>query len=87
MCLVLLITLQCLLLTPAFAQEDFYELLKVSRDADTAQIKKAFRKASLEYHPDKNPGKKSSIISPFYIEFGHLTKKWTFLNFFRQFFR
>ena len=39
------------------AQEDFYELLNVGRDAETSAIKKAFRKASLEYHPDKNPGK------------------------------
>jgi len=38
------------------AQQDYYELLKISRDADTSQIKKAFRKASLEYHPDRNPG-------------------------------
>ena len=41
----------------AVASDDFYDLLKVSRDADTSQIKKAFRKASLEFHPDKNPGK------------------------------
>lgn len=40
----------------AVASDDFYDLLKVSRDADTSQIKKAFRKASLEFHPDKNPG-------------------------------
>lgn len=39
------------------AEEDFYDLLKVDKDADTQAIKKAFRKMSLEYHPDKNPGK------------------------------
>ena len=37
--------------------ENFYTLLGVDMDADTAQIKKAFRKKSLEFHPDKNPGK------------------------------
>ena len=59
--LALLAALNCLLLGVALGQEDFYELLKVSRDADTAAIKKAFRKASLEYHPDKNPGKLASV--------------------------
>jgi len=39
------------------AAQDFYELLRVDRNAETAAIKKGFRKMSLEYHPDKNPGK------------------------------
>lgn len=46
-----------LCLTFVMAEEDFYDLLKVARDADTQAIKKGFRKMSLEYHPDKNPGK------------------------------
>jgi DnaJ-class molecular chaperone len=32
-----------------------YEVLGVSRDADETEIKKAFRKMSLQYHPDRNP--------------------------------
>lgn len=55
----LLTILNCLLISLAMAGEDFYTLLKIEKDAETAQIKKAFRKASLEYHPDKNPGKLS----------------------------
>ena len=51
----LLLLLSILLLS--VAAQDFYDLLNVPKDADTAQIKKAFRKKSLEYHPDKNPGK------------------------------
>ncbi|MEX2542214.1 MAG: molecular chaperone DnaJ [Trueperaceae bacterium] len=35
---------------------DFYQLLGVGRDADNSQIKTAYRKLALQYHPDRNPG-------------------------------
>ena len=35
---------------------DFYTLLNINRDASEKEIKKAFRKLSLKYHPDRNPG-------------------------------
>src|SRR5579875_1142428 len=40
------------------AKQDFYELLDVGREATGDDIKKAFRKLAMQYHPDRNPGDK-----------------------------
>ena len=54
--MLLLLTLLVGTATAAEGDRDFYKILDIKKNAKDADIKKAYRKLTLQYHPDKNQG-------------------------------
>ena len=44
------------------SKRDYYEVLGVERGATEADLKKAYRRLAMKYHPDRNPGDKESCL-------------------------
>jgi DnaJ-class molecular chaperone len=64
--------------------KDYYQILNVSWDASAQDIKKAFRRLALQYHPDRNPenvreaGEKFKEINEAYEVLGDEQKRWQY---------
>ena len=61
-------------------KKDLYEILGVSRNASDDEIKKAFRKLSLKYHPDRQGGKSDAEKKEAEEKMKEISAAWTILS-------
>ena len=61
-------------------KKDYYEVLGIDKLASSSDIKKAYRRLSLKYHPDRNENNTSSTFNEITTAYEHLTKNYKNLN-------
>lgn len=61
-------------------RKDLYKILEVTRDADQDDIRKAYRKLALKYHPDKQGGKSDAEIEAASTKFKAISEAYEILS-------
>ena len=75
LCMIIFAVVKC-----AVEEKDLYGTLGISRDASQREIKKAFRKLSRKYHPDKNPGDQEAANKFTAIAEVHEINEWEWMH-------